>query len=353
MGKYDTIGLPWHSGLGTDVTDCVTAQDVMKKAGLDYSVKKCELVAEMPFSINSNNLVVETRGEFVHDTKIYRPCPNAYATYRTDENVPLGIVKEKYEVVQNIDAFTFFNDAIGEDKALWQTAGVLGYGERIFVSAKLPIKTSVNGDPIDNYLVFSNSHDGSTSINIMFTPIRVFCTNMLNAALNSSDCFIRLRHTKSVKDKLEFGAKVLASAIEYSKSAEQLYNSISAVTMKEDDALEFIVKLILSDEEYFKLINHDDKNGFRKILYRDYRTIEVTGISTKKINQICNMFDYYNNGVAQEDIKGTAWGVYNGVTGYYSNVVNLGGQKRFDSLLYGGANRTMMKALNGLVALAA
>lgn len=353
MKHYDTIGLPWSSGLGTDVTDCITAQDVMKKAGLDYDVKKCELVAEMPFSINSNNLVVETRGEFVHDAKIYRPCPNAYATYRTDENVPLGIVKEKYEVVQNMDAFTFFNDAIGEDKALWQTAGCLGYGERIFVSAKLPIKTSVNGDPIDNYLVFSNSHDGSTSINIMFTPIRVFCTNMLNGALKSADSFIRLRHTKSVKEKLEFGAKVLASAIEYAQSAEQLYNSISAIKMTEDNALEFIVKLILSDEEYYKLINHDAKNGFRKILYRDYRTIEVTEISTKKINQICNMFDYYNNGIAQEDIKGTAWGVYNGVTGYYSNVVNLGGQKRFDSLLYGGANKTMTKALNGLVALAA
>lgn len=353
MSKYNVLGLPWANGLGTNVEDCITSQEVMQKAGLDYSVKKCELVAEMPFTINGNNMVVETMGEFVHDTKIYRPCPNAYATYRTDKNIPLGVVKEKYEVVQNIDAFTFFNDAIGEDKALWQSAGCLGYGERIFVTAKLPTKTTVNGDPIDNYLVFSNSHDGTSSINIMFTPIRVACTNMLNGALESADCFIRIRHTKSAKEKLDFGAKVLAAAIEYSYSAQELYKSISAITMKREDALKFIVDLILSDEEKFKLLNYDDKLGYEKLLYRDYRTIEVTNISTKKINQICNMFDYYNNGIAQEDIKGTAWGVYNGITGYYSNVVNLGGQKRMDSLLYGGANKTMMKALNQLVKLVA
>ena len=194
MSKYNVNGLPWASGIGKDVSDCTTAQEVMQKAGLDFYVDKCDLVARMPFNINGNNKFNELGGEFAKDGYIYRNCPKAYATYRTDTNTPLGLVKDKYEVIQ---AFNFFNDAIGVDKAQWDRAGKFGYGHKIFVSAKLPYTTKVGKDVVDNYLVFSNSHDGSSSINILFSPIRVICTNMLNSALNSANSYIRIKHTKS------------------------------------------------------------------------------------------------------------------------------------------------------------
>ena len=74
--------------------------------------------------------------------------------------------------------------------------------------------------------------------------------------------------------------------------------------------------------------------------------MECTGISMRKANIFAKMYDYYLNGVGQNEILGTAWGAYNAVTGYYSNVANLNGAKRMDSLLYGGANSNMIKALN-------
>lgn len=177
MSKYNKGGLPWV--LGKDVSDCQTAQEVMTKAGLNWSVAKCELVAKMPFSINGNNTIDDCA--FQHNGNIYREMDNAYATYRTDNNYPLGLVKDKYEIVQNMDAFNFFNNAIGEDKAKWDKAACLNFGEKVYVSAKLPIQTSVanSNDVIDNYLVFSNGHDGNCSVDIMITPIRVICTNML------------------------------------------------------------------------------------------------------------------------------------------------------------------------------
>lgn len=49
MSKYSVNGLPWASGIGKDVSDCTTAQEVMQKAGLDFYVDKCDLVARMPF----------------------------------------------------------------------------------------------------------------------------------------------------------------------------------------------------------------------------------------------------------------------------------------------------------------
>ena len=347
--SYKIKGMPWSSGIGVKVEDCATAREVMEKAGLNFTVDKCELVARMPFSINGNNVVSELMGDFAYKGNIYRPCPNAYATFRTDTSIPLGLVKSKYEVVQNIDAFNFFDDAIGKDKAVWQTAGMFGYGERIFVSAKLPITTTVKGDPIENYLVFSNSHDGSSSVNILFTPIRVFCTNCLQAAFHSADSYLRIKHTKTAKDRLTIGAELLASAIKQAETAKELYESLYAIKLTDKQVLEYLGNLVLNDAEQIALKQYDEKRGYEKIAYRDYLTMERTGISTRKANRIYTLFDYYQNGIAQQNIVGTAWGAYNAVTGFYSNVDNTQGEKRMDSLLYGGASNVMTRALNNVV----
>lgn len=342
-------GLPWASGIGKDVSDCHSSKEVMIKSGLNFYVDKCDLVAKMPFSVNGNNNVNETAGEFAHDGHIFRDCPNAYGTYRTDTNTPLGLVKIKYEVIQNIDAFNFFDDAIGAGKAVWDRAGMFGYGHKIFVSAKLPVTTKVGKDEIDNYLVFSNSHDGSSSVNILFSPIRVICTNMLNSAIKSSDSYIRIRHTASARDKISMGADILNMSIKHANTAKELYDSLLTIKMSDDQVLEYLANLQLTDAERAALIDYDPKNGYKKLINREYLVMERTDISMKKVNAIVNMFEYYNDGIGQKDIAGTAWGAYNAVTGFYSNVANLEGEKRVNSLLYGGANKNMSKAINDVL----
>lgn len=346
MSKYRINGLPWGSGIGKDVSDCHSSREVMEKAGLNFTVEKCDLVAKMPFILNGNNKVNEIAGEFARDGHIYRDCPNAFGTYRTDMNVPLGLVKCKYEVVQNMDAFNFFDDAIGEGKALWDRAGCFGYGHKIFVSAKLPIETTVGDDKIDNYLVFSNSHDGSTSVNILFSPIRVICTNMLNSALHSTDSYIRFRHTQKVKEKIQRGAEILKIACEHARTAEQLYNSLLQIRMTDEQVMQYIGSLVLSEAERQALHDYNPKYGYARLFSKDYGTMEATKVSARKVGILSNMFEYYLDGIGQQNIAGTAWGAYNAITGFYSNVANLEGEKRVDSLLWGGANSNMLKALN-------
>ena len=349
MSKFNRGGLPWV--LGTDVSNCVTAQDVMKTAKLDWTVQKCELVSKMPFRIGSNNEVGED--SFVHDCSIYRECPNAFATYRTDINMPLGIVKDKYEIVQNMDAFNFFNNAIGEGKAIWDKAACLNMGEKVYVSAKLPVQTSVGRDDvIDNYLVFSNGHAGNASVDIMITPVRVICTNMLNGALDKAACHIRLRHTKSVKEKLELGAQVLKIACEHAIDAQELYRHLATIKMTDDQVAEYICKLQLTPAEIAKLNEVDPNHGYKRLISRDYHLIDAVEISTRKSNQLYNMMDYYIDGIGQKDICGTAWGAYNAITGFYCNVANLEGEKRMNSLVWGSANNNMNKALNEAMAYA-
>ena len=351
MSKFNRGGLPW--ALGTDVSACKTAQDVMKAADLDWSVAKCELVAKMPFRIGNGNQNEVGEDSFAHNGNIYRDCPNAFATYRTDINYPLGIVKDKYEVVQNMDAFNFFDNAIGEGKAIWDKAACLNNGEKIYVSAKLPVQTSVGKeDTIDNYLVFSNGHDGCNSVDIMITPVRVICTNMLNGAMKSADCHIRLRHTKSVKEKLELGAQILKVACKHALDAQEMYRHLATIKMTDEQVYKYLCDLQLTPAEIERLNQYDPNRGYARLVSRDYRLLEAVEISTRKCNQLYNMVDYYMDGIGQKDICGTAWGAYNAVTGFYCNVANLEGEKRMNSLVWGNANYNMNKALNSVMAYA-
>lgn len=344
MSKYTVNGAPW--ALGIDVSDCKSSAEVMHKAGLDFIVDKCELVARMPFGIKRNNIVNDIAGDFVKDGYIYRELVGSYATYRADTSQPLGLVKAKYEVVQNIDAFKFFDDAIDEGMARWDKAGILDDGRKIYLSARLPVETRVGDDLIDNYLVFSNSHDGTSSVNIMFTPIRVICTNMLNSALKSADAYIRIRHTESAKQKLQRGAEILRIACKHADTVQDYYNSLLKVKMSDREVMEYLANLQLTAKEQDLLLNYDKENGYKKLILKDYRTMEVTGVSQRKANMIASLFEYYCDGIGQKHIAGTAWGAYNAVTGFYCNVANLEGEKRVESLLYGGANSNMIKALN-------
>ena len=214
------------------------------------------------------------------------------------------------------------------------------------MSAKLPVDTTVGGDKIDNYLVFSNSHDGSTSVNILFSPIRVICTNMLNSALHNADSYIRFRHTQKVKETIKEGAEILRIACQHAKTAEQLYNSLLHIRMTDEQVMEYIGSLVLSETERQELHNYNPKYGYSRLFAKDYGTMEATKISTRKVGILSNMFEYYLDGIGQQHIAGTAWGAYNAITGFYSNVANLEGEKRIDSLLWGSANNNMLKALN-------
>ena len=345
MNKYATRGLAWGTDWTMDVSDCKTSAEVMEKAKMNWDVDKCELVAEMPFGLNRDNSV--KTGEFAHEGKIYRRCPNAYGTFRTDNNIPLGVVKQRYEVIQNIDAFAFFDNAIGRGEAVWDKAGCFGNGEKIVVTAKLPGNIDgPEGSPIDKYLVFANSHDGSCSVNIMFTPVRIVCTNMLNSALDNADSYIRIKHTSSAGRRLDFAEGIIQAAIEQANSAEEIYKALGKCRMTEQAVIEYLSQTVLSDAEINALREFDPTNGLKKLLARDYYCMECTGISMRKANTFARMYEYYQLGIGQKEILGTAWGAYNAVTGYYSNVVEMEPQKRMESLTWGTANRAMNVALN-------
>lgn len=349
--SYQIKGKPWAYSGAIDVSQCKTSEEVMIKAGLDWSVSKCPLVGKMPINFGSDfdsDLdklnEIKDEGGFIHGKDIYRLCDNAFATYRTDHNIPLGVVKSKYTPVQNKEAFTFFDDAIGKNKAIWQTAGFFGNGERIFVSAKLPSNILVKGDPVENYLVFTNSHDGSSGVKILFTPLRVVCQNTLNAAIKGASNYVTYRHTANVHNKISVAQEILGITSVMSSKTAEYYNYLSTLKCTDDDVVNFICNNVLSqgEAEALRLTGHT----YKELIYRSFSAVQDAKISTRKLNVINDTWNYYQSGIGQKEIRGTMWGAVNAVSGYYSNVDNAKGIRRMDSILYGDKSRKIETAFN-------
>ncbi|MEI6291932.1 MAG: DUF932 domain-containing protein, partial [Chloroflexota bacterium] len=184
---------PWHS-LGTKLNNPPKSDDAIISAGLDWRVEKYPLVAKTPHG----NIEINDRFAVMREDFKDRPQPHFFA-----------IVSKDYEPLQNIEAFQFFDDIVGRKEAIYETAGALGSGERVWILAKLPESIRVVGDDIcDKYLLLSNSHDGKSSVQIKFTPIRVVCQNTLTMAL-SHGTTVRIPHNQNIRKRLSDSERLL------------------------------------------------------------------------------------------------------------------------------------------------
>jgi phage/plasmid-like protein (TIGR03299 family) len=181
---------PWH-GLGTIVKEAPTSADAIRLAGLDWSV------VQEPIYTNFNRVVDGYR-----------------ANVRSSDRKVLGVVSDRYKVVQNVDAFSFTDELLGKG-VRYETAGSLQEGKKVWLLARLPREYIIAGERISPYLVFSNTHDGSGSVKVAITPVRVVCNNTLNLALGTAKRSFSMIHTGNIQDKIQEAKDTLFLAEEY------------------------------------------------------------------------------------------------------------------------------------------
>lgn len=180
---------PWH-GLGTRVETAPTSKDALDLAGLNWRIE--------------SRPVFDERGNMISGYK---------ANVRDKDNKVLGIVSDRYTVVQNVEAFEFTDALIGEG-VTYETAGSLRGGKQIWLLAKMP-ERDVLGDKFDPYICFTNVHDGTGAVRACMTPIRVVCNNTLNAALSQAERAWSTPHRGDVQSRLEEAKKTLLMADAY------------------------------------------------------------------------------------------------------------------------------------------
>lgn len=221
---FYTRTAPWH-GLGTRVLEAPTSSAALSLAGLDWRVIQKPVLTE--------------DGLFISGFK---------ANVRDRDNQVLGVVSDRYKVVQNEDAFAFTDELLGEG-VTYETAGSLQNGRRTWILAKLPQRYIISGDEIDPYLVFMNSHDGTGAIKAAMTPIRVVCQNTLNLALSTARRSWSTIHTGDIHGKLQDARNTLLYADRYMAALGKTIEELSRQKLSDRQVLEYIDALFPLPED--------------------------------------------------------------------------------------------------------
>ena len=267
---------PWHR-LGTAVESHVRAEPMMRAANLDWRVRKQ----------SAPGARLLDAGREVYDRYIVLRDPVGDET----EAVALAIVGKEYEPLQNVDAFTFFEPFVDNGWAEFHTAGALGNGERVWVLARLSEHMVIHGDdPIDRFLLLSNSHDGSSAVTVRFTPIRVVCQNTLSLAQADGTGVVSVRHTRKIRDNLK---KTQAQALKHLSDAVFARAESLFACMAERSMAPAAV------------------DGYLETLFPRTRLQETQGLEPTRWGRVKQILD--DETVTPSATRETLWAVYNAV----------------------------------------
>lgn len=213
--------VPWH-GLGKIVEGALSSREAIKAAGLDWDVY------QSPVMLPNG-----------------RALPHYLANMRSSDDNFLGIVSDMYSIVQNSEAFEFTDYLLGEG-VKYETAGSLQDGRRVWLLAKIPDQYKILDEEITPYLVFSNSHDGSSSLKVAMTPVRVVCQNTLNYALETSKRYWAIEHIGEIRWKMEEARESLGLARKYMDGLRIDAEALALTKMTESqvkNAIDFLLPI--------------------------------------------------------------------------------------------------------------
>jgi len=344
-------GLAWH-GLGQQVDGAMQVDEALKLSHADYNVMMQPVMVLTP-EIQERIL----NGGIDEDTLLSLIIPKTMATVRTDINQSLGVVSDSYGVVQNSDAFKFVDMLVSgkfadrDNTPVIETAGVLGRGERVFVTAKFPkqiVLDASRDDLVDMYACFTTSHDGTGAVRCVITPVRVVCNNTLNLALENNVGRISFRHSSNVMSRMdllneenaEWTYKTLNLYDVYSKGLKEQFDHLRNIKVSEKELDHILADVLLSPEA--------------AAIFHTTGKIESEGIKGRGRNLFLNVKEAMENGIGQDiQERGTALWALNGLTTYYQNEANFSSDEiKFDSLMQGNAYNKLQMAQKRLLAVA-
>lgn len=305
-------GVPWH-GLGTPVDGLATAEQAIEAAGLGWDV-------------NVEDMILAVGGQKV---------PNHFAVVRSDNRAVLGVVGNRFEPLQNRRAFATFDVWTASGEAIYETAGSLGVGEKVWLLAKLPDTMEVvKGDIVVKYVVLAMGHDGSMSIRVKKVATRVVCQNTLDAAMGEGGDSIAIRHTGNVEARTREAFKALGIVKSQYKAMEECFKYLASRPLFGEN-LKGVVNVIFPTPE-------GEKPSTRLTNIRDTVMFRIEN----------------GKGTDIAGVRGTAWGAFNGVVEYLDHFKVQKGveddargaqSRRMDSILWGNVAATRERALKTIL----
>lgn len=296
---------PWH-GLGTSLEEPATAEEAIAAAGLDYDVELTSIQTDEGL-----------------------PVPDRRAVVREDTQEVLGVVGKSYQPVQNRQCFGFLDAVVADGSIRYHTAGALGKGERVWMLAKLPdqIRVKNSDDVTEQFLLLSNSHDGSSSLRVFFTPIRVVCANTLGMAeRRSRGSGISIVHKGDLAAKVGEAQEILGLAKRFYDDLETRIN---------------------------RLAHHHPSRRQLEVYFESLYPDRPESSNKRSSNIRTRLIDLFENGVGQDipQVRHSTWAAFNAVTEYVDHHRATRGQndvsrasRRLESAWFGSGARLKSKA---------
>ena len=303
-----TGDLPWH-GLGTKVSNDLTPEQMLKAAGLDWTVDPVDLFAE----VGGNRLATGHR-----------------ALVRSSDQRVIDVITDDWNPVQNSDAFEFFNDFVAHGDMSMETAGSLKDGKIVWALAKVKESFDLFGgkDRVDAYLHFTNPHQYGQSIDVRFTPIRVVCNNTLTLSLNTKS-----KNMVKVSHRRQFDGDQVKEALGVAKQKLAKYKEMAEFLSQKRYNNENVV-------DYFKRI-------FPVLTTKADSKKELSNSAERGLDIV-----KFDSQPGAEYGKGTFWELFNTVTYMTDHEIGRSVDARLTSAWYGANKNLKTKALELAVEMA-
>jgi len=323
--------VPWH-GLGTQVSDTMSPNEMLVAAGLDWTVSK-----RAAYTIDNPNTMCLTdptsESNFIH-------VPDNHFVMRDTDNTVLSHCGPNYVPFQNAEVMDFFSKFTDAGNMKMETAGSLKNGQEIWGLAKLDSNFAIGDDRVGGYLLLNNSHKAGKAMSIMFTPIRVVCNNTLTLAMNTANSKDRFRvcHVQMFDEEIKVAAEqALGLSGEAMTSFKEQAEFLSSKRIKEHTLEQFIAELcqpqLLVDRK-----SHLEKLG------EDFTLPPLRDQFNRKATQIREAFEN-SPGAWMPSANGTWWGALNAVTYVVDHQGSSNQEGALNSAWFGSGAQVKRKAM--------
>lgn len=297
--------VPWH-GLGKRVPGDVSPEQMLKAANLDWTVEK----RPMFFSDNNGSPVMT----------------NAQALVRSTDSKVLTVVTERWNPVQNQEAFEFFNDFVHAGDMEMHTAGSLKGGTIVWGMAQIKESFELfGGDKVEGYLLFTNPHQFGRAIDIRFTPVRVVCNNTLTLAISDDT-----KNRVTVNHRAVFNGDLVKETLGIAKDKLAYYKEQAQFLGNKKYSKETIV-------EYFNRVFPSASKD--QVTHKDLRTEPVS-------RQAEDAMTYLHTQPGANFAEGSWWQAFNTVTYMTDHKIGRSADTRITSAWYGQNRIKKEKALD-------
>lgn len=278
--------IPWHK-LGNVVLGCMTGKEALEKASMLWEVEKRNLQDAM------GNLVGN----------------RYFGIFRKDNNVCLGVVGDTYTISQNEEGVEIFDNVLGISGAYYETAGVLGKGEKIWIMAYLGAAWNLPGtdDKWERRLLYTTSHDGTMQRIIKLVSTRVVCQNTLTYALSEDGLTVKVKHTKNADEKMKEAFKVINKATQTEDELKEKLTILASRLLTRESAVSI----------------------FNRIFPVQKGKEEASTRAENNKSKILELFES-NDRDEFKEVKGSGYNLLNAFTAFYDHASTVKKQKRND-----------------------